>query len=61
MKVHRFIQETLERDRAMFKPIAIVNSFLTDITSEATGSGNNDEGAQAASTTGSMQEILGTI
>jgi hypothetical protein len=60
---HRYIEETLEQDRARFKPVPTPNPFLADFTTEATGgAGGDDNGAiREALAIGSMQGILGAL
>jgi len=40
---HRYIEETLEQDHAMFKPILNVNSFLTNFMTEGIRGGDDNE------------------
>jgi hypothetical protein len=59
---HRFIEETLEQDRARFKTVLNVNPFLTDFMAEETGgTGGDDVGDAVVSAIGSMQGILGAL
>ena len=59
---YRYIEDTLEQDRAKFKPVPVVNPFLTDFVDEtaggAGGGGNGATQARAVSAIGSMQGIL---
>lgn len=57
---HRYIEETLEQDRAKFKPVPNVNPFLTDFMTEVPGDAGGDEngGTRAVGAIGSMQGIL---
>jgi hypothetical protein len=57
---YRYIDETLEKDRAKFKTAPIVNPFLSDFVTEATDGGpsGNDGALQSAGVIGSMQGIL---
>jgi hypothetical protein len=60
---HRYIDETVVRDRTNFKPIPTVNPFLTDFTAETTeGAGDDNNGdAIAPGAIGSMQGIIGIL
>lgn len=61
---HRYIEETVEQDRARFKLVPTVNPFLADFNSETPVSvdGRGDNGAsRAVSAIGSMHGILGTL
>lgn len=61
---HRYIEETLEQDRARFKPVVVVNSFLTDFGADATtgdGDTRDNEGVRTVGAIGSMHGILGTL
>lgn len=61
---YRYIEETLEQDRAKFKAVAVANPFLTDFVAGTSGSaGGDDDGAAArqAGTIGSMHGILGAL
>ncbi len=57
---YRYIEETIEQDHVKFKPLPIVNPFLTDFVTETMeGAGNNDDGTtRAVGAIGSMQGIL---
>ncbi|KAH8983088.1 hypothetical protein EDB86DRAFT_2834093 [Lactarius hatsudake] len=59
----KYIEETLQRDRERFKPIPILNPFLTDFDDVPGGAGDDNGVAQphTSSAIGSMQGIIGIL
>jgi hypothetical protein len=60
---HRYIEETLEQDRARFKLVPTVNPFLADFNSEApvSADGHNNGALRVVNAIGSTHAILGTL